>query len=140
MHRILGRLGGLWSRDRRRRATEAGYAAIMVALIVPTIGIACAAVAVDTGSWYVEMQMTQKAADAAALAGVPYLPQDLPSARTRALEVASRNGFDNSGNDTVTVGLGDKATQLKVTISVTVTNTFGSAIGIKTATITCAHG
>ena len=58
-----------------------GYAAIMVALIVPTIGIGCAAVAVDTGTWYVEMQMAQKAADAAALAGVPYLPQDLPSAK-----------------------------------------------------------
>ena len=27
---------------------------IMVALIVPTIGIACAAVAVDTGTWYVD--------------------------------------------------------------------------------------
>src|SRR4051812_14249235 len=114
--RILRRLGGLWSRTGRRRATEAGYAAIMVALIVPTIGIACAAVAVDTGAWYVEMQMTQKAADAAALAGVPYLPQDLPSARARALEVAARNGYDNATNNTVTVSLGDKATQLQVTI------------------------
>jgi Flp pilus assembly protein TadG len=124
------------SNDRRRRLSEAGYAAIMVALIVPTVGIACAAVAVDTGTWYVEMQMTQKAADAAALAGVPYLPQDFPNAKTRALAVAARNGFDNATNNTVTVEIGDKPTQLKVTISATITNTFGSAIGIKTATIT----
>jgi Flp pilus assembly protein TadG len=133
---ILGHLRSWVSHERRRRATEAGYAAIMVALIVPTIGIACAAVAVDTGTWYVEMQMTQKAADAAALAGVPYLPQDFPSAKARALEVAARNGYDNTGSNTVTVALGDKATQLKVTIRSVITNTFGSALGIKTATIT----
>jgi Flp pilus assembly protein TadG len=124
------------SSQRRRRLSEAGYAAIMVALVVPTIGIACAAVAVDTGTWYVEMQMTQKAADAAALAGVPYLPQDFPNAKARALEVAKRNGFDNTGTNKVTVTVGEKPTQLKVTFSVTIKNTFGSAIGVNKATIT----
>jgi Flp pilus assembly protein TadG len=133
---LFGAARRMRARGRLRRLSEAGYAAIMVALIVPTIGIACAAVAVDTGTWYVEMQMTQKAADAAALGGVPYLPQDFPSAKARALQVAARNGFDNTGNNTVTVELGDKATQLKVTISVVMKNTFGSAIGVNNATIT----
>ncbi len=133
----LGRfLDRWWSRERLRRASEAGYVAITVAVVVPTIGIGCAAIAVDTGTWYVEMQMTQKAADAAALAGVPYLPQDLPSARARALAVAARNGYDNSGDNTVTVELGEKATQLKVTIRSVIDNTFGAMIGVPHATIT----
>ena len=121
-----------WS---RRRASEAGYAAIMVAIIVPTVGIGLAAVAVDTATWYTEIQMVQKAADAAALAGVPYLPQDFPSASNRAKEVATRNGYNGSGANTVTVALGDKPTQLRVTISSTIKNTFGSAIGLKTQTV-----
>ena len=79
--------------------------------------------------------MAQNAADAAALAGVPYLPQDLPSARVRALEVAARNGYDNTGNNTVTVTLGEKATQLKVTIRSVIKNTFGAVIGVPTITI-----
>ena len=127
----------------RRRATDAGYAAVMVAIIVPTIGIGCAAVAVDVGSWYAQLEQVQKAADNASLAGVPYLPQDFANAKVRALEVAARNGYDNStlttgGHvpNTVTVSLGDKATQLKVTISTTVTNQFGSMIGISNETLT----
>jgi Flp pilus assembly protein TadG len=127
----------------RARLRDAGYVAVMVAIILPVVGVGCAAVAVDVGSWYATMERVQKAADAAALAGVPYLPQDLPSATSKALEVAARNGFDNSSStvgghvpNTVTVGLGDKATQLKVTISTTVTNQFGSMIGIRNETIT----
>ncbi len=119
----------------RRRASEAGYTAVMVAVIVPTIGIGLAAIAVDTATWYAEAQMVQKAADAAALAGVPYLPQDLPSATVRAKEVAARNGYNNAGKNSVTVSLGEKPTQLKVTISSTITNTFGSMIGFSTQTI-----
>jgi Flp pilus assembly protein TadG len=136
LSRILATMRRWVSRERRRRLSEAGYAAVMVAVVVPTIGIGCAAVAVDTGMWYVEIQQVQKAADAAALAGVPYLPQDLPSARARALEVAARNGYGNNGNNTVTVSLGEKATQLRVEIRSTITNTFGTVIGVPTQTIT----
>ncbi len=138
LSRILAAMGRWVSRERRRRLSEAGYAAVMVAVVVPTIGIGCAAVAVDTGMWYVEIAQVQKAADAAALAGVPYLPQDLPSARARALEVAARNGYNNTGNNTVTVGLGEKATQLRVEIRSTITNTFGTVIGVPKQTITRA--
>jgi Flp pilus assembly protein TadG len=131
--RRLRAAGVAW---RARRASEAGYVAVLVAIIVPTVGIGLAAVAVDTATWYTEMQLVQKAADAAALAGVPYLPQDLPSARSRAIDVAARNGFPNSGSSSVTVGLGEKPTQLKVTISFRMKNTFGAVIGVPTQTIT----
>ena len=120
-----------------RRAKEAGYVAIMVALIVPTVGIGCAAIAVDVGSWYAQAEEVQKAADAAALGGVPFLPQDLPKATARAKEITARNGLDDASPDvTVAVSTGDRATQLKVTITDTIQNTFGSAIGVDTATIT----
>ncbi len=136
--RSLRAVRGWLSRERRRRLSEAGYAAVMVAIVVPTVGIGCAAVAVDTGAWYVEAALVQKAADAAALAGVPYLPQDFPNAKVRALEVAARNGYDNTGDHTVSVSLGDKPTQLRVSISSTIRNTFGAAIGVPKQTITRA--
>jgi Flp pilus assembly protein TadG len=120
-----------------RRTSEAGYAAVLVSIIVPVVGIGCAATAVDTGRWYVEVQKVQRAADAAALAGVPYLPQDLTSAVVLAKTVASRNGYDTSSpNVSVSVGIGSKATQLSVTISSTINNVFGGAIGVPKATIT----
>ncbi len=62
-------------------------------------------------------------------------PRTSPSAKTRALEVAARNGYDNTGNNTVTVELGEKPTQLKVTVTEVVKNTFGAAIGVPTTTI-----
>ncbi len=136
--RSLRALRGWLSRERRRRLSEAGYAAVMVAIVVPTVGIGCAAVAVDTGAWYVEVAQVQKAVDAAALAGVPYLPQDFANAKARALEVAARNGYDNTGDHSVTVTVGDKPTQLRVSISSTIRNTFGTVIGVPKQTITRA--
>jgi hypothetical protein len=120
-----------------RRASEAGYSAVLVAIIVPVVGIGCAATAVDTGMWYVEVQKVQKAADAAALGGVPYLPQDLPNAILKAREIAERNGYDHDSADVdVEVSTGEKATQLEVTISSTIDNQFGPTIGVPRTTIT----
>ncbi len=121
---------------RTRRRDEGGYVAIVSAIVVVAVALPSAAVAVDVGSWYVQAEKVQKAADAAALGGVPFLPQDLASAQARALEVAARNGFDNATGNTVSVTTDDKATQLKVTISATVTNSFGSMIGLPQQVIT----
>jgi Flp pilus assembly protein TadG len=125
---------------RHSRRQEAGYVAIMVSILVPALFIGLAATAVDTAKWYLEVERVQKAADAAALAGVPYLPQDLPAlaqARSRALEVARRNGFDHaSAGVDVTVEPGSRPTQLRVTISSRVDNQFGSLIGVGRTTIT----
>lgn len=124
----------LW---RSRRANQAGYVAILVATLIPTVFIACAAVAVDTGNWYAQQKDMQKAADAAALAGVPYLPNDMASATTKALEVSKRNGYDDADPKvTVVVSVGDRPTQLKVVITATIPNTFGKVIGVPTATLT----
>jgi Flp pilus assembly protein TadG len=122
---------------RNRRCDESGYVTVVISILIPALFIGLAAVAVDTSRWYLEGERIQKAADAAAMAGVPYLPQDMANARTRALEVAKRNGYDDADPDVaVTVEQGDRTTQLRVTISSTIANQFGQIIGVGTTGIT----
>jgi len=59
--------------------------------------------AVDTARWYVEMEKQQKAADAAALAGVPYIPQDFATALSNAKRIAANNGYDPTTNTKIVV-------------------------------------
>lgn len=85
-----------------RRQGERGYVMTMFALLLVPL-LLMAGFAVDVGSWYSRTSDMQKAADAAALAGVVWLP-DLDEARTVALDVAKRNGFDNAdSNISITV-------------------------------------
>ena len=108
-----------------------------MALLVPIVFMGCAAFAVDTSNWYANQRDMQKAADAAALAGVPYLPNDLPSATTKALAAATRNGYTAGvAGVTISVTVGNRPTQLKVTITKPVANTFGKLIGSPTTTLT----
>jgi Flp pilus assembly protein TadG len=121
---------------RPRRRDERGYAATLVAFLAPVVFIALSAIAVDTSRWYVEMQRVQNAADAGALAGVTYMPQDIANATSTAKAVASRNGYtDGAGGATVTVAQGDKSSQLKVTVTSTIKNVFGQLIGTPTTTV-----
>jgi len=87
-----------WQRFREER----GYAVIMTSLVlVPLMGFA--GFAVDVGAWYARASAIQRAADAAALAGVVWQP-DFASAEAAAIAEARRNGFDNADpNITVTV-------------------------------------
>ena len=119
-----------------RTRDEHGVVAVLVAILFPVVFIACAAIAVDSGRWYVEGERIQKAADAAALAGVTYLPQDLDSGKAMALLVAKRNGYDDASSGiVVTADKTSKASELQVTISSRVANSFGGALGVKTTTI-----
>ena len=60
-----------------------------------------AALTVDVSRWYLEGQQVQRAADAAALAGVTWMPQDLAKATLAAKDIAARNGYPNSGSSVV---------------------------------------
>ena len=64
-----------WVRLRGDRSKEGGYVAVMTALLLFTL-MGLAAFAVDVGHWYQVGQQEQAAADAAAMAGVTYLPGD----------------------------------------------------------------
>ena len=76
-----------------------------------------AAFAVDFGSWYTRSAELKRAADAAALAGVVWMPEfDL--AQQYALEAAAKNGFvDGQNNISVSVqDVPNNNRQLVVTI------------------------
>lgn len=83
-------------------------------IMVPLLAIA--GMATDIGGWYAEGSRMQKAADAASLAAVVWLP-DLAKATAVANDVAKRNGFDDAlPNITVVVGQ-ISATDLRVSIT-----------------------
>lgn len=110
---------------------------ITAALLASGTFFVLAAFSVDVSKWYAGVEDVQAAADAAALAGVPYLPQDLPSATARARQVATRNGFTADGQDVaVQVSRGDLPSELKVTISARVTNSFGRFFGSDSTVVT----
>ena len=119
----------------RRPRDERGYVALLVAMFAATILMPLCAISVDVARWYVEVQRVQNAADAAAMAGVTYLPDDFASAKSTAITVAGRNGYPNSGSTSVSVSIGDKPTQLVVTVSSKIGNAFGTAFGVNTNTI-----
>ncbi|MGD9956810.1 MAG: pilus assembly protein TadG-related protein, partial [Candidatus Nanopelagicales bacterium] len=105
--------------------------AVLVALLLPVL-LGFAALAVDVARWYVEMERIQKAADAAALAGVVYMPQDFAQAQTTALAVAAKNGYAPSADVSVTVEQGPRPSQLLVTVTSEVPNAFGAIFGVGT--------
>lgn len=120
-----------------RLRDESGYAAILVALLSSVLFLGMAAMGVDTARWYVEVERVQKAADAAALAGVTYMPNDFDKAKTTALATAAKNGYDDASADVaVTVAVGSKPSELLVTISSRVRNAFGSGFGINNSWMT----
>ena len=80
---------------------EAGYMLPMTCLLLVTV-VVSAALAVDVGGWYARASQIQRGVDAAALAGVVWMP-DFPAAQTAALATAARNGFTPGGNVTITV-------------------------------------
>jgi Flp pilus assembly protein TadG len=101
----------------RRASGDHGYAIILMALVlIPMLG--AAAVAVDLGSRYSAAADMQKAADAAALAGVVVLPRGLGAATTEARQVAARNGFVHDPLGPVTVEVSQiSSDQVQVTIT-----------------------
>ena len=122
------------TRQRRFRG-EQGYAAILVAVMVAAVMLPLCAISVDIARMYVEAQRIQNAADAASMAGVTYLPDDFATAKSTAITVSGRNGFPNSGKTSVTVALGAKPTQLKVTVSSTIYNSFAASFNKSWATV-----
>lgn len=100
---------------RRRRRGERGYVLATTALVlIPMLIVA--GMAVDFGGLYTEAAKMQRAADAAALAGVVWLP-NLAAATTAAKASAKENGYNDAlPNITVTVTQLAE-TELKVVIT-----------------------
>ncbi len=99
------------------RRDEQGYTMVVMAIVLPVL-LVFAAFTVDFGSWYARAAQLKRGADAAALAGVVWMP-DFPQAKAHALSVAARNGFQD-GVDNITVSVDQvagKDRQLSVTIT-----------------------
>lgn len=119
----------------RSLATDAGVVAVWVAIMAPVLFGVCA-FAVDVARWYVEGARLQKTVDAAALAGVPFMPQDFTEAEKSARDFIGRNGFTLGPAVIADVQPGERPSQLRVTMSSTVDNTFAKIFGLATQTVT----
>ncbi len=119
----------------RTARDEAGLALVWFIMVLIVL-LGFAALAVDIGHGYLVAQKAQNAADAAALAGTVYLPQDAASATSTAQSVAASNGFANGVNSvTVTATQQPEPTQLKVTVKQSVPTWFARVLGFKSMNI-----
>jgi hypothetical protein len=132
---------------RWREHNEGGFVVVWVALII-TVLLGIAGFAVDLGNWYLNIQRTQRAADAAALAGDAYMPAYYTTpdsagntARQIAYETLLRNhvpkedadralASEDCATEYCIAGVEDKPTQLQVKVQVTVTNRFLPILGV----------
>jgi hypothetical protein len=89
------------SRLRRAARGEGGYLLVLTALAILPI-VVFVSFSVDVGAWYARASKLQRTSDAAALAGVVWMP-DLTKATSVALATAAKNGIPNGGNITITV-------------------------------------
>ena len=113
--------------------------------LVSVLLFVVAGLAVDAGSSYLTSNRLERAAAAAALAGVAYLPGDTTDAYNAALVEAARDGFPNAGTG---AGLTCTANtwpcvlvttpttnELKVTISTSVSTIFLRLVGFGAHTV-----
>ena len=98
------------------RDDERGVVLVWTAILM-VVFLGFTAWSVDFWGAKREAARVQKAADAAALAGAVYMPENLNGiAFSTAKDIASRNGFTDGVNATVDVVPGQQPNQLKVTI------------------------
>jgi hypothetical protein len=125
---------GLVEGDNRERGVVLAFLAMILFTLIVMAGLA-----VDVGNWWWTGQKVQKAADAAAMAGVTYMPEDLSAsgsqAKALAQTIASRNGYTNGTNANVVVAGSSKPTELRVTIDTDVDNFFTGILGFKQTNI-----
>ncbi len=121
---------------RRWRGARRGQVMPLFALIIMVL-MGGLVLGVDLSRLRAEAESVQRAANAAALAGVVYLPDFADSAYTRADEEAKKNGFV-SGQRGVTVTpsrVPNYDGRLKVTISEPVPLAFGGVFGLIPQTV-----
>lgn len=125
-------------------AREQGYVLVWFTVMLITL-LAITAFAIDVGRWYLTAERARKAADAAAIAAVAYLPADRAGACTAADEEARRNGFPS-----IFVDAADEANcplnlaanvrfpeqnQISVKVGDNVTSLFATVVGLRSQAI-----
>jgi hypothetical protein len=116
---------------------------MVIFALIAVVLFAIAGLAIDAGISYFSSDSVQRAANAAALAGVAYLPGQFPEASNVAVVEAARNGFSDMGTFTPSTGATTCTAsqfpcvmvtqpadnELTVTITVKVPTTFLELIG-----------
>ncbi len=113
---------------------DGGFVIVWMALMLLVL-LAFCGFGIDVANWWFVGQKEQRAADAAALAGSVYLPNDFPTGRAQAIFVAAQNGYKNGVNATVTATQEPQPSRIRVTVTSTVTNFFAGLVGYNTETI-----
>ena len=129
MHRFV-------RRAHEENTKERGFFMVWFALTFVAL-TAFAGLAIEYNRWENIGNRVQKAADAAALAGAVFMPENIGNkAFTTARTIASQNGFtDGSNGIVITVAAGKLPNQLKVVIAVPTKNPFGGIVGYGSTTI-----
>jgi putative Tad-like protein involved in Flp pilus assembly len=129
-------------RFRLQRYAKAQIAVVMTLAIVTLIGVM--ALGTDVAVLYYNWVQLQKAADAAALAGAGYLPNDPDKASSTAINYAEKNGIaageigalNCSGSAcNPTFNSPTNPTQILITVHRTVPYYFARVLGLQNATI-----
>jgi hypothetical protein len=101
-----------------------------------TLLLGLAAFAVDLGWFYLHATRVQRAADAAALAGVVHMPYDFDQAEIDATSLAGTNGYPVDADTSVTVEpVSGEQHQLQVTVEDTIQTFFLKVFGMNTQVI-----
>jgi Flp pilus assembly protein TadG len=122
-------------RDGRR--TERGFFMVWMALTLVTL-TAFAGLGLEYSRWNNLATRIQKAADAAALAGTIFMPENIANkAFLTAKDISKKNGFeDGVGGVAIATVAGRLPNQLKVSISVPTHNPWAQLVNYNSTTIT----
>jgi len=128
-NRVRARLAAQHSDGRERGVILVWLALMMVVLL------GAGALGVDVAHLHHVKADAQKAADAAALAGAVYLPENEGTGASQARSIATKNGFTN-----VPVAQRDasRPSQMNVKVSKTVDNFLAGVLGIGSSTVTAS--
>lgn len=119
---------------RRRTTNQRGQTLLIFAfLFISLIGVV--GLATDGGVGYFYSVQIERAAAAAALAGVPYMPNSPATAQTRALAEAKSNGFVPGGNTSITFPAAQSG-NFKVQITTKAPTYFMAALGFSSYNVT----
>src|SRR5712691_7348816 len=113
------------------RREQSGQTLVIVALMIVAL-LGFTGLVTDIAWYEVNLMRVQRAADAAALAGVVYLPGNVIGAQTAAQQEASKNGFTDNGS-TVRVTATPEALNnriLGVTVAAPVRSWFARLFGV----------
>ena len=113
---------------------DGGFVMVWLALLMLVL-LAFCGFGIDVANWWYIGQREQRAADAAALAGSIYMPNDVATARAIALKVSSQNGYTNGVNATVMANQEPQPSRIRVTVTSTTTNFFAGLVGYNNETI-----